>query len=66
MAANIKKKNDIKPFKKYLVTQERGIRWLQSKTGIPYATLYSIFIREERTLSDKNKKIINSALNTKF
>lgn len=50
----------------WLKKEERGIKWLQKKTNIPYATLYSIIVKKERVLSDKNRKLINSALKTNY
>lgn len=46
-----------------LVKQDRTLAWLSRKTGIPYPTLYSIFIHKTFALGDRLQDI-NEALGT--
>lgn len=50
----------------HLYKEKLSIKEFSIFSGIPYSTLYSIFIKKERTLSDKNRLKINSTLKTKF
>ncbi len=43
-----------------------GIPWLSKTTGIPYHTLYSIFIKKDRTLTDEKRETINRWLNSNY
>jgi predicted transcriptional regulator len=45
---------------------ERDLAWLQRKTDIPYATLYSCFVQRLFKVSKKNLRKINKALETDF
>lgn len=49
-----------------LKKQERNYRWLSKKTGIPYSTLYSIFVHKIFSASPEKVDLINKALNTNF
>lgn len=50
----------------HLMKDERNIKWLSTKTKIPYSTLYFILKRKERTLSDDKKATINKILQTNY
>lgn len=45
---------------------ERNLHWLSKKTDIAYSTLYSVLIKKERSLSEKNKSKINEILGTDY
>ena len=45
---------------------ERNLNWLHRKTGIPYGTLYSMFVQKLFQVSKENLKLINKALGTDF
>ena len=49
-----------------LEKQERNYNWLSKKTGIPYATLYSIFSQKIFKASNEKVQLINNALGTSF
>lgn len=50
----------------HLETEERDLAWLQRKTLIPYATLYSCFIQKLFKVKDENLDKINDVLGTNF
>lgn len=50
----------------WLKENERDLAWLSRKTGIAYATLYSIFTQRLFKISEDNLKKINTALQTDF
>jgi hypothetical protein len=50
----------------HLETEERDLAWLQRKTDIPYATLYSCFIQRLFRVKDENLNKINEVLGTSF
>lgn len=50
----------------HLEEDERDLAWLQRKTDIPYATLYSCFIQRLFRVKDENLDKINEVLGTKF
>ena len=45
---------------------DRDLTWLEKKTGLSYSHLYYIFVRKERSLTDKNRIKINEVLGTDF
>ena len=45
---------------------ERRLAWLSEKSEIPYATLYSVFVKRTFALSDRNLAKINRVLETDF
>jgi lambda repressor-like predicted transcriptional regulator len=51
---------------KKLKEDERSLRWLSTKSGIRYSTLYSCIINKLFKLSDDNLAKVNKALNTNF
>lgn len=51
---------------KHLEENDRGISYLEKKTGLSYAHLYYIFVRKERDLTEDNLHKINEVLGTDF
>lgn len=45
---------------------ERNWNWLAGKTGIPYATLYSIFVKRNFNPNNEKLDLINTVLGTDF
>lgn len=50
----------------HLANNGSTVKWLSSKTGIKYSTLYFIIKRKERVLSDEKKAKINKILQTNY
>lgn len=50
----------------YLKADERTLGYLSTKSGIPYGTLYSIFIQRTFDLNDERLSKINEGLGTDF
>lgn len=50
----------------HLKSDERSLKWLCSKTGIPYGTAYSCFVEKRFSLNEDNLASINTVLGTKF
>lgn len=50
----------------YLKEDERSLRWLSEKSGIPYGTMYSCFTQRLFKLNEDNLEKINTALGTNF
>lgn len=50
----------------HIKADERDLAWLQRKTDIPYATLYSCFIQRLFRVKDENLTTINEVLGTNF
>jgi len=45
---------------------DRDLVWLSKQTGLSYSHLYYVFIRKERSLTDKNRILINSVSGQDF
>lgn len=63
----VTKKRDVRAeVMRFLKQEKRRISWLSEETGIPYSTLYFIFKKKQRTLTDEMRESINGKLNTNF
>lgn len=50
----------------WLEINDRNWAWLSRETGIPYSTLYAIFIQKTFEIDRKKAGLINKALDTDF
>ena len=50
----------------YLKSIERNLRWLCTKTGFNYNTMYSTFVQKVIELSEEKLAVINALLETNF
>lgn len=50
----------------WLEENDRNWAWLSRETGIPYPTIYAIFVQKTFEIDRKKAAIINKALGTDF
>lgn len=64
---NIEKKVSARvAIKKYLKDNRRKLAWLSEMTGIPYGTIYGIFVQQTVELTPERLEIINTSIGTDF
>ena len=52
--------------KKWLVKEERSLRWLCRKCNFNYGTTYNCFVQKNFDVTDEKLSIINEKLGTNF